>query len=161
MKPEPVQALVMGFTGDAAKAGIAAELEELRRHGAIRIVDLLFLTKSEDGVIDVVESPDRESAIGPLRMSGGNTVAGTGVFDPAVFAKTSRESTTSFNASDIWYLARAMPRGTSAAAVLIEHRWATRLNEVIARAGGVVRANEWIRPIDLVAAGIGPGDPGS
>ena len=59
-----------------------------------------------------------------------------------------------FDQDEVWYLADAIPNGTSAAIALIEHRWAIPLRDKIVRAGGVALADEWIHPSDLVAIGV-------
>ena len=59
-----------------------------------------------------------------------------------------------FDESEVWYLADAIPAGTSAAIALLEHRWAIPLREKIQRAGGISLADEWVHPEDLVAVGV-------
>ena len=54
---------------------------------------------------------------------------------------------------EVWYLADAIPEGSSAAVVLIEHRWAIPLRDKIVEAGGTALADEWIHPADLIAIG--------
>ena len=56
--------------------------------------------------------------------------------------------------ADVWFLADAIPEGTSAAVALIEHRWAIPLRDKIIAADGVVLADEWVHPADLVAIGL-------
>jgi hypothetical protein len=48
----------------------------------------------------------------------------------------------------------ALADGSSAAVVLLEHRWAVPLRDAIVRAGGVALADAWIHPADLVAVGL-------
>jgi hypothetical protein len=55
--------------------------------------------------------------------------------------------------TEVWYLADAIPEGSSAAVVLIEHRWAIPLRDKIVKAGGIALADEWIHPADLIAIG--------
>ena len=54
---------------------------------------------------------------------------------------------------DVWYLTDAIPEGMSAAIALIEHRWAIPLRDKIMAADGIVLADEWIHPKDLLALG--------
>src|SRR5205823_5858165 len=54
---------------------------------------------------------------------------------------------------DVWYVTDAIPDGTSAAIALIEHRWAIPLRDKILAADGIVLADEWIHPKDLLAIG--------
>ena len=53
----------------------------------------------------------------------------------------------------VWYLADAIPPGSSAGIALLEHRWAIPLRDAIARAGGHNLVDAWIHPEDLIAAG--------
>jgi hypothetical protein len=42
----------------------------------------------------------------------------------------------------------------AAAIAVLEHTWAIPLRNAIMNAGGMALADEWIHPMDLVAAGI-------
>src|SRR5205823_8224103 len=55
--------------------------------------------------------------------------------------------------TEVWYLADAIPAGSSAAVALIEHLWAIPLRDKIVDAGGIALADEWIHPADLIAVG--------
>ena len=66
-----------------------------------------------------------------------------------------------FDDADVWYLADAVPEGTSAAIALIEHRWAIPLREKIQAAGGVALADQWLHPEDLIAVGLAAAGAGS
>jgi uncharacterized membrane protein len=55
---------------------------------------------------------------------------------------------------DVWYVEEAIPPGSAAAVVLLEHRWAIPLRESIRSAGGSLLADAWIHPQDLVAVGL-------
>ena len=57
------------------------------------------------------------------------------------------------NPNNVWYLADAIPPGTSAGIALLEHRWAIPLRDAIERAGGETLVDSWVHPQDLVAAG--------
>ncbi len=59
-----------------------------------------------------------------------------------------------FDEAQAWYVADAIPNGSSAAIALLEHVWAIPFRDSILRAGGVLLADEWIHPTDLVAAGL-------
>ena len=60
---------------------------------------------------------------------------------------------TVFDDDEVWYIADAIPPGTTAAICLLEHRWAIPLRNAIAGAGGVALADRWLHPEDLLAAG--------
>src|SRR2546423_15583153 len=54
----PVQMLVVGFEHGKFEGEILAELKRLREQDIIRLVDLLFVNKDDDGVITAVELSD-------------------------------------------------------------------------------------------------------
>ena len=56
------------------------------------------------------------------------------------------------NPDNVWYLADAIPPGTSAGIALFEHRWAIPLRDAIGRAGGETLVDSWVHPQDLIAA---------
>ena len=142
----PVQVLVIGFEDGKFSGEILAELRRLREHDIVRLVDLLFVAKDQNGEIEAVEhsdlSRDESQAFGSLAsalLGIGAAAADSGsVTDP----------------DEVWYVADAIPPGTSAGIALLEHRWAIPLRDAIERAGGETIVDSWIHPQDLVAAGV-------
>ena len=57
----PVQMLVVGFEHGKFEGEILAELKRLREQDIIRLVDLLFVNKDDNGVIATVEVSDLSS----------------------------------------------------------------------------------------------------
>ncbi len=55
---------------------------------------------------------------------------------------------------DTWYVADAIPNGSAAAIILLEHLWAIPLRDAIVDAGGIALADEWIHASDLIAVGV-------
>ena len=55
---------------------------------------------------------------------------------------------------DAWYVADAIPNGSAAAIILLEHLWAIPLRNAIIDAGGIALADEWIHAKDLIAVGV-------
>ncbi len=156
----PVQLLVVGFEEGKFEGKILTELKRLREHDIIRMIDLLFVAKDEQGDVAKVEQSDlsAEEAIefgalaGALLGLGADgeegAVAGAEVGAAAVAANGS-----ALDGEDIWYLADAIPNGTAAAIALIEHRWAIPLREAIEAAGGHSLLDTWVHPEDLIAIG--------
>jgi uncharacterized membrane protein len=155
----PVQMLVVGFEHGKFEGEILAELKRLREQDIIRLVDLLFVTKDDDGEITTVEltdlSPEESMEFGALAgaLIGLGAEGEEGAEAGAVAGAAAMEDGQAFSDHDVWYVADAIPPGTSAGIALIEHRWAIPLREAIERAGGVPLADEWVHPEDLVAAG--------
>ena len=155
----PVQMLVVGFEHGKFEGEILAELKRLREQDIIRLVDLLFVTKDDDGEITTVEltdlSPEESMEFGALAgaLIGLGAAGEEGAEAGAVAGAAAMEDGQAFSDQDVWYVADAIPPGTSAGIALIEHSWAIPLREAIERAGGVPLADEWVHPEDLVAAG--------
>ena len=155
----PVQMLVVGFEHGKFEGEILAELKRLREQDIIRLVDLLFVNKDDDGVIATVElsdlSQEESMEFGALAgaLIGLGAAGEEGAEEGAVAGAVAMEDGKAFSEQDVWFVADAIPPGTSAGIALIEHRWAVPLREAIERAGGVPLADEWIHPQDLIAAG--------
>jgi uncharacterized membrane protein len=155
----PVQMLVVGFEHGKFEGEILAELKRLREQDIIRLVDLLFVNKDDDGEIVTVELSDlsQEESMEFGALAGALVGLGAdgeeGAEAGAVAGAAAMEDGQAFSEQDVWFVADAIPPGTSAGIALIEHRWAVPLREAIERAGGVPLADEWIHPEDLIAAG--------
>ena len=154
----PVQLLVVGYGEDANFKGAALdELHRLREQDIVRLVDLLVVHKDVDGNITKIEVSDKpelqeygaiagallglgaagEEGIAPGAVAGAEAMAGGQMYDP----------------EDVWVLAEQIPPGMTAAIAMLEHTWAVPLRDAITDAGGVVLADEWIHPEDLVRYG--------
>ena len=162
----PVQMLVVGFEHGKFEGEILAELKRLREQDIIRLVDLLFVNKDDDGVIATVELSDlsQEESMEFGALAGALIGLGAGGEEGAeagaVAGAVAMEDGQAFSEQDVWFVADAIPPGTSAGIALIEHRWAVPLREAIERAGGLPLADEWIHPEDLVVAGAEAGSTG-
>jgi len=156
----PVQMLVLGFAEPNFTGEIMEEVKRLRENDVIRLVDLLFVSKSEDGSIDAVLASD----LSQEEMEGFGAIAGAlvglgmageeGAELGAEAGIDAVEDGHVFDESEVWYVADVIPPGSSAAIALLEHRWAIPLRDAIVRAGGIALADEWVHPADLVAVGV-------
>ena len=161
----PVQVLVVGFGDDRFTGEILPELKRLKEHDVIRLIDLLFVTKDETGNIAALELSDlsREEMMEFGAFVGALVGFGAGGEEEAERAALAGaaefEDQRMFDDAEVWYLADAIPEGTSAAIALIEHRWAIPLREKIQKAGGVALADQWIHPEDLIAIGVAAREP--
>ena len=116
------------FTGEMAK-----ELVTLVDAGLIRVIDVLILTKDEDGEIDAMELSDIEQ-LGPLE---------------AVEA----ELADLLAADDVAHLAAAMDPGSTAGVLVWENLWAAPFAAAARRSGGQLIANGRI-PIQAILASL-------
>jgi len=156
----PVQILVVGYGPDANFTGAALdELKRLREQDTVRVIDLLFVMKDEDGVVEKIEITDTEElaelgAVAGALMGFGAAGDEGAELGALVGAEAALEQGSAFDDEDVWYIADAIPAGTSAAIAVIEHRWAIPLRDAIREAGGVPLVDEWLHPEDLLAAGM-------
>jgi uncharacterized membrane protein len=155
----PIQMLVVGFDDPSFTGEILPELARLKDADVIRFVDLLVVSKNDDGDIEVLQrsdlSPEDAEAFGAV--VGALIGLGTGDEDTtelaAIAGAAALEDGHVFDDEEVWYVTDAIPDGATAAVALIEHRWAIPLRDSIVRAGGVALADEWIHPSDLIAIG--------
>jgi hypothetical protein len=116
------------FTGEMAK-----ELLALVDSGTIRVIDVLILTKNEDGTVEAKEFSDIEE-LGPLE---------------AVEAQLAEL----LAAEDVENLAAAMDPGSTAGVLIWENLWATPFASAARRSGGQLIATGRI-PIQAIIASI-------
>ena len=155
----PVQILVVGFADERFAGQVLPELRRLRERGAVRLLDLLFVSKDEDGNVTTMDVPDLSKdeltelgaiagalvGFGPRGEADVPVAKRSEIGELAGVARSRRSQT--------WVVTDAIPPGTSAAVALIEHRWAIPLRGAIAGAGGFALADSWVHPADLMASG--------
>jgi uncharacterized membrane protein len=157
----PVQLLVLGFDQPDFRGHVLAELERLRQSDTVRLVDALVVRKHEDGTVQTVQHSDltqSESAelgayVGALIGFGAGGLEGAEIGAEAG-AEAGAESNEILDQDNFWYVEEAIPPGSAAAVVLLEHRWAIPLRASIQSAGGALLADAWVHPQDLVAVGL-------
>ena len=131
----PVDYIVVEFpAGESSFTGeMADELIALVEAGTIRVIDVLILTKNEDGTVDAMELSDIEQ-LGPLQ-----TVE-------AQLAELLAEE-------DVEHLAAAMDPGSTAGVLIWENLWAAPFASAARRAGGQLIADGRI-PIQAIIASV-------
>ncbi len=130
--PGPLQVIAVSFGPGADFEGrVLAEVDRLQGRGVIRLVDLLFVAKNDDGEIERLVAGD-DSDFGALL----STVIPLNGADPAESA--AGQDRPGFDPSDALALAESLPPGTALAFLLIEHGWAQPLFDAIAETGGTL-----------------------
>jgi len=160
----PVQILVVGFGDAEFKGTIRAELEKLREHDIVRLIDLIVVRKDDEGNIERLQQSDlsQEEAmefgaiVGALIGVGADGEDGASA--GAVLGAAAMEDGHVFDEKEMWYVDDAIPPGTAAAIALLDHRWAIPLRDAIREMGGFHLADAWVHPADLIAIGVGDGD---
>jgi uncharacterized membrane protein len=154
----PVQLLVLGFDRIKFDGEIMPEFERLKDAGIIRLIDAIFV-QNRRGVIETIQTSDlsTEEAEDFGAIVGALIGAGMGdenIESGMVAGAAEGADGHMLDEADVWFLGDAIPEGTSAAVALIEHQWAIPLRDKIIAADGVVLADEWVHPADLVAIGL-------
>ena len=116
------------FTGEMAEALLA-----LVDSGTIRVIDVLILTKNEDGTVDAMELSEIEQ-LGPLQAV------------EAQLAELLAEE-------DVAHLAAAMDPGSTAGVLIWENLWAAPFASAVRHSGGQLIATGRI-PIQAIIASI-------
>jgi hypothetical protein len=141
----PVQILVADIGGGEPTGEVLVELQKLVDHDIVRLLDLMVLRHHASGemeAINVEATPDGGSKVAVL----------TGLHDGAT--GTGAGSVAEGEEQDMWYVADAIPPGTTVAIALLEHRWAIGLRDALRGRGGQLLAEAWVNPLDLVAVGL-------
>jgi len=131
----PVDYIVVEFPAGASNftGEMAEELLALVDSGTIRVIDVLILTKNEDGTVDAMELSDIEQ-LGPLQRV------------EAQLAELLAEE-------DVEHLAAALDPGSTAGVLIWENLWAAPFASAARRSGGQLIANGRI-PIQAIIASI-------
>jgi DNA-binding NarL/FixJ family response regulator len=128
----PLQVIALSFSRNAgAEDRLLAEVDRLRGRGVLRLLDMLFVAKSQDGSIERLTIGDDED-FGSL-LARVVPVADGG---PAV--PTSADGPAAFEPADALALADSLQPGTAVAFLLVEHHWAAPLFDAIAETGGML-----------------------
>jgi uncharacterized membrane protein len=138
----PVQVLVVGFDQPTFSGEVLEELTRLREAGIVRLIDLLLVSRAEDGTLETLAPPEGTGAdLGGLATAVLGRPEGEADAVPMADADSNDVSE--------WSLADAVPPGSVAAVALIEHIWAGPLTAAISRAGGNPLEETWLGPDDL------------
>jgi uncharacterized membrane protein len=153
----PVQLLTVGFDDPHFTGAALDELKRLRDHDIVRLVDLLVVGKDDDGNVAKIEIADRPELeeFGALvgAFLGLGAAGEEGMVVGAEAGVQAMEDGKMYSDEEVWVLADRIPAGMAAAICVLEHRWAIPLRDAIMEAGGVVLADEWLHPEDLVRYG--------
>ena len=130
----PIDYLLVEWSGRQPTGEVAPHLIDLVDRGLIRILDLAFMIKDEDGSVAALEISDL-----------GEEVAEFAVFEGASTGLLSEE--------DINEAAATLEAGTSAALLVFENSWAAPFASAVRRSGGQLVASGRI-PIQAVLAAL-------
>ena len=130
----PIDYLLIAWPDPHPNGEIAPLLVDLVDRGIIRILDLAFVAKSEDGTVAGLEIADL-----------GEQVAELEVFEGASSGLLSDD--------DLQEAAAALEPGSAAAVLVFENRWAAPFATAVRRSGGQLVANGRI-PVQAILAAL-------
>ena len=140
MSGGPVQLMVFGYgPGEDVEAAILAELDALEGKGLLRLLDFLFVHKSLDGELEMLDVGDDDD-YGTILQ---------GFFDWEGTDATDDEET----GDELAELAASLDRGTSMVVVLVEHLWAGGLFDAVGESGGELLSEGFITEEGAVVLG--------
>jgi hypothetical protein len=132
----PVDYLVVGFPAGKAdfSGAMADELRKLMDAGTVRVLDLVIVTKAEDGTVEAAELRDHdESEVGELRS-------------------LEAELSLLLASEDVERVGADLEPGSTAAVLVWENTWAGPLASAIRHSGGELLANGRIPTQAIIAA---------
>ena len=137
----PISYLIVEFPGNKMTGEGLPILVDLVDQGLIRILDLLFVTRDDEGTLRAAELRDLDL---------------DGELDLTLF-----EGATSglLDDSDLADAASVIDPGSSAAILLFENRWARSFTQALRRGGAELVAAGYV-PLDDVAASLDAAEAG-
>ena len=130
----PISYLVVEFPGSKMTGEGLPILVDLAQRGVIRILDLVFVAKGQDGSLGVIQLADLDR---------------DGTLDLAVFEGASSGLVSQEDLADA---APVIEPGSSAAILIFENRGATSFVQALRRGGAELVAAGYIPQDELVAA---------
>lgn len=146
----PVQLLVLGVGDPDLDGQVLAELGRLREADGVRLIDALVVRKDARGRVETLRigGPDGDAAAGSGAVVAALIALGAGG------AQGTADGVGAFSEDEAWDVTGEVPAGTTAAVLLLEHRWAIPLRDAVHGANGFHIADDWVHPLDLVAVGL-------
>lgn len=129
----PVEFMLVAFPGSKFKGDIVPALKELVDDGTVRIIDLIFVEKTVDGDVNAIEISEFEGE------------------EAAAFEELDGEVSGLLSDEDLALAADSLAPGDSAALLVWEDLWASRLADALRDAEARVLMIERI-PSEVVEA---------
>jgi DNA-binding CsgD family transcriptional regulator len=135
----PLQLIALTFRLEAdAESRLLAEVDRIRGRGVLRVLDMVFVARGQDGTVEALAVGDDEdfgsllSGIAPFgAQNRGRQAAGNGAGgEPA--------------GSGAAALANSVEPGNAVAFLLVEHLWASPLVDAVSAAGGALISDDFL-----------------
>ena len=124
----PLEYALIGFKDPKFSGKIVPELLDLAQRGIVRIVDIVFLQKEEDGNLNTLELNDLEPEMYEMFVPIGEHVSSL------------------FTTDDLLIAASKLPNNSAAVLFLWENLWTASLRQAIKDAGGELVERVQIAP---------------
>jgi uncharacterized membrane protein len=128
----PVDVYIIGFPGNKFSGRIAPAITELVENGTIRVLDLLFVMKDEDGAITTLEAKDMDEE--------GTAFLSIDVAQPGALGSEDAEE-----------VSDDLPPNSSTLLIAFENLWAAKVVDALQAADAVLIDSIRI-PVDVVEA---------
>ena len=155
----PIQLIAIEFDSlDRLQGHILDEIDDLIPLSAVRILDVLFVAKEENGDLVALE-------MGEMGEEAGDEALGTLIGQLMGFSfegeedegqvptEIDDESPIGFGPADIERIGDDLAPGTGAALLLVEHRWAAGVRDAVLEAGGRMVAQGFLTPTGVLLIG--------
>ena len=128
----PVDYIVLEWPGRQPQGDVAPLIVDLADRGIIRVLDVAFMVKNEDGQVESIE---------------------LGELDDGGFGEFEGASSGLIGQDDLEEAGAALAPGTSAAVLIWENRWAAPVAIALRRSGGELVASGRL-PIQSIVASL-------
>ena len=137
----PLQLIALTFRLDAdAESRLLADVDRIEGRGVLRVLDMVFVARRQDGTVEELEVGDDEdfgsllASISPFRANGVRPAASNGA---------AREPAGS-GAAAMQELANSLEPGNAVAFLLVEHLWAGPLVDALSAVGGALISDDFL-----------------
>ena len=132
----PVDVYIIGFPGNKFSGRIAPAITELVENGTIRVLDLLFVMKDEDGAVTTLEAKDMDQ-------------------EGAAFLSIDVAQPGSLGSEDAEEVSDDLPPNSSTLLIAFENLWAAKVVDALQAADAVLIDSIRI-PVDVAEAALAP-----
>jgi DNA-binding NarL/FixJ family response regulator len=140
--PAPLQMIALTFRLDVdAESRLLAEVDRIEGRGVLRVLDMVFLAKGQDGTVEGMEVGEGEDF--------GSLLAGISPFGTGNWSRLTADGGVTggpagSGVATVQALADSLEPGSAVALLLVEHLWAGPLVDAISAAGGALISDDFL-----------------
>jgi DNA-binding NarL/FixJ family response regulator len=140
--PAPLQMIALTFRLDVdAESRLLAEVDRIEGRGVLRVLDMVFLAKGQDGTVEGMEVGEGEdfgsllAGISPFGTGNGSRLTADGGVTGGPAGS---------GVATVQALADSLEPGSAVALLLVEHLWAGPLVDAVSAAGGALISDDFL-----------------